>query len=291
MKVGTCTKEASNAVWRRWQDFRAARCGVLLSSDVSARGVDYPDVTLVLQLGSPSSTEQYIHRLGRTGRAGKRGRGAHRHRLCCTSSPSVVPQSPQHTALDGTAQIYAKPLRLCLSGNPPRATRAVGNRNSTSCTKQRGSLAVFACAILVARRAAAHASRGGRVARHGTAGMLLLSDFESDYVESSLSDLPLEDHRLALVHPKHALFGRGCGSMSASPPPTPRRCVRSAELAAALNGQAASTASCSKAARGESACRGARLKCGLASTAIVPKFRENAWDRTPANTHSLPALN
>jgi ATP-dependent RNA helicase MSS116 len=55
--------------------FRAAAEGVLFTSDVSARGVDYPDVTLVLQMGVPSSREQYIHRLGRTARAGKTGHG------------------------------------------------------------------------------------------------------------------------------------------------------------------------------------------------------------------------
>ncbi|RHZ78121.1 hypothetical protein Glove_167g88 [Diversispora epigaea] len=48
---------------------------ILVTSDVSARGVDYPGVTLVLQVGAPSSREQYIHRLGRTGRAGKEGEG------------------------------------------------------------------------------------------------------------------------------------------------------------------------------------------------------------------------
>lgn len=55
--------------------FREAETAVLLSSDVSARGVDYPDVSLVLQCGIASSKEQYVHRLGRTGRAGKPGRG------------------------------------------------------------------------------------------------------------------------------------------------------------------------------------------------------------------------
>ncbi|KAI9312652.1 P-loop containing nucleoside triphosphate hydrolase protein [Dichotomocladium elegans] len=48
---------------------------ILVTSDVSARGVDYPDVSLVVQVGMPSSREQYIHRLGRTGRAGKDGEG------------------------------------------------------------------------------------------------------------------------------------------------------------------------------------------------------------------------
>mmetsp|Transcript_80781 Transcript_80781/g.261907 ORF Transcript_80781/g.261907 Transcript_80781/m.261907 type:complete len:191 (-) Transcript_80781:118-690(-) len=45
------------------------------SSDVSARGIDFPGVTAVIQVGAPSSKEQYIHRLGRTGRAGESGRG------------------------------------------------------------------------------------------------------------------------------------------------------------------------------------------------------------------------
>jgi len=54
--------------------FREARTGVMFSSDVSARGLDYPNVTHVIQVGAPSSREQYIHRLGRTARAGKGGK-------------------------------------------------------------------------------------------------------------------------------------------------------------------------------------------------------------------------
>ncbi|PWO01165.1 DEAD-domain-containing protein, partial [Tilletiopsis washingtonensis] len=48
---------------------------ILVSSDVSARGVDYPGTTRVIQVGAPGSGDQYIHRIGRTGRAGKDGRG------------------------------------------------------------------------------------------------------------------------------------------------------------------------------------------------------------------------
>lgn len=55
--------------------FRAGNQMILLSSDVSARGVDYPDVTLVVQVGAPSTREVYIQRLGRTGRSGKSGSG------------------------------------------------------------------------------------------------------------------------------------------------------------------------------------------------------------------------
>src|SRR6266852_681633 len=58
--------------------FRNDRSGaaILVTSDVSARGIDYPNVTRVIQVGSPLSSEQYVHRVGRTGRAGKGGRAA-----------------------------------------------------------------------------------------------------------------------------------------------------------------------------------------------------------------------
>lgn len=56
-------------------EFRKSKGLILVTSDVSARGVDYPDVTLVVQMGIPSDRQQYIHRLGRTGRKGKEGQG------------------------------------------------------------------------------------------------------------------------------------------------------------------------------------------------------------------------
>ncbi|XVE64875.1 hypothetical protein DITRI_Ditri07aG0136700 [Diplodiscus trichospermus] len=56
-------------------EFRESKRLVLVTSDVPARGMDYPDVTLVIQVGIPSDREQYIHCLGRTGREGKDGEG------------------------------------------------------------------------------------------------------------------------------------------------------------------------------------------------------------------------
>ncbi|KAF9919009.1 hypothetical protein BX616_002978 [Lobosporangium transversale] len=44
---------------------------VLFTSDVSARGVDYPGVGLIIQVGAPLSINHYIHRIGRTGRGVK----------------------------------------------------------------------------------------------------------------------------------------------------------------------------------------------------------------------------
>ena len=55
--------------------FRKARSAVMMTSDVTARGVDFDDVTLVVQMGVPSNPRAVHPRLGRTGRAGKSGEG------------------------------------------------------------------------------------------------------------------------------------------------------------------------------------------------------------------------
>lgn len=56
-------------------NFRRATEAILFSSDVTARGMDFPDVTHVLQVGVPRDRVTYVHRLGRTARANKTGEG------------------------------------------------------------------------------------------------------------------------------------------------------------------------------------------------------------------------
>ena len=65
---------AQNQRERVLDGFRAGRSRVLVATDVAARGIDIPDVELVVQHHFPHDTESYIHRSGRTGRAGKSGR-------------------------------------------------------------------------------------------------------------------------------------------------------------------------------------------------------------------------
>ncbi|MDR2630618.1 MAG: DEAD/DEAH box helicase [Spirochaetaceae bacterium] len=53
--------------------FRSGKIPILISSDLAARGLDIPDITHVIALDVPVEAGPYIHRAGRTGRAGKRG--------------------------------------------------------------------------------------------------------------------------------------------------------------------------------------------------------------------------
>ncbi|RKP36002.1 P-loop containing nucleoside triphosphate hydrolase protein [Dimargaris cristalligena] len=73
--IGLHSKLTQNSRSRISARFRNSPGSILVTTDVSARGVDYPDVGLVLQLGTPQGRDEYIHRVGRTGRAGKNGEG------------------------------------------------------------------------------------------------------------------------------------------------------------------------------------------------------------------------
>lgn len=53
--------------------FRAGAFNVLIATDVAARGIDIRDVDLVVQVYPPRNTDTYVHRSGRTGRAGQKG--------------------------------------------------------------------------------------------------------------------------------------------------------------------------------------------------------------------------
>ncbi|ESQ33627.1 hypothetical protein EUTSA_v10007300mg [Eutrema salsugineum] len=53
--------------------FKEGSCPLLVATDVAARGLDIPDVEVVINYSFPLTTEDYVHRIGRTGRAGKKG--------------------------------------------------------------------------------------------------------------------------------------------------------------------------------------------------------------------------
>ena len=55
------------------KDFREDKIQILIATDVAARGLDIDDISYVINYDMPEDVETYIHRIGRTGRAGKEG--------------------------------------------------------------------------------------------------------------------------------------------------------------------------------------------------------------------------
>jgi len=56
------------------KQFKTNKYGLLVATDVAARGIDIQDLTHVVNYGLPQDPESYVHRIGRTGRAGKTGK-------------------------------------------------------------------------------------------------------------------------------------------------------------------------------------------------------------------------
>jgi ATP-dependent RNA helicase RhlE len=59
---------------RALQSFRRGECQALVATDVAARGLDITDIDLVVNYDVPMQAEDYVHRIGRTGRAARAGK-------------------------------------------------------------------------------------------------------------------------------------------------------------------------------------------------------------------------
>ena len=65
----TDKKERKAAIDR----FRNGKCRILITSDLASRGLDIPGITHIVQMDLPSNEDFFVHRSGRTARAGKSG--------------------------------------------------------------------------------------------------------------------------------------------------------------------------------------------------------------------------
>jgi len=65
--------KAQNNRERTLESFRAGRLHVLVATDIAARGIDVDGITHVVNFELPNVPETYVHRIGRTGRAGAKG--------------------------------------------------------------------------------------------------------------------------------------------------------------------------------------------------------------------------
>ena len=118
------------------RQFRAAKLQILCATDIAARGLDIEGVTHVYNYDLPPTVTDYIHRIGRTGRAGARGRAitlvtARQHeklrkiesalkerlaRAAVKKKPRTAPQKAQPDK-EGRRGVQSRPPR---GGKPPR---------------------------------------------------------------------------------------------------------------------------------------------------------------------------
>ena len=101
---------------RTMQRFRAGKLAVLIATDVASRGIDVDDVECVINYDIPEENEYYVHRIGRTGRARRKG-----------SAYSMIGNFPEKAKLDEIAKFsgYAiRPMILQADGTLAEETPA-----------------------------------------------------------------------------------------------------------------------------------------------------------------------
>ena len=96
-------------------NFKAATSGLMFASDVVGRGMDFPNVDLVIQAGLPANGEQYVHRVGRTARAGNDGRAVilltERESFFLKRNPNLpIKPHPDTQKILNTAASYASQI-------------------------------------------------------------------------------------------------------------------------------------------------------------------------------------
>ncbi|NXT72599.1 DDX31 helicase, partial [Chaetops frenatus] len=85
-----------------FQEFLKSKTGILLCTDVAARGLDLPQVTWIVQYTAPASPAEYIHRIGRTARIGCRG----------SSLLVLAPSEAEYVSLLASHKINVSELKM-----------------------------------------------------------------------------------------------------------------------------------------------------------------------------------
>ena len=98
--------------------FRSGQARALVATDIAARGIDIDDVSHVVNFELPEVAEAYVHRIGRTARAGKGGKAIS---LCDASEREIIARD---RASDAVAHLFARPARR--QGAQTGAGRAQG---------------------------------------------------------------------------------------------------------------------------------------------------------------------
>jgi ATP-dependent RNA helicase RhlE len=120
---GDKTAEARHVVLR---SFDGGRTRFLVATDVAARGIDVDDIALVVNYEMPNEVEDYVHRVGRTGRAGAQGRALS---LVAPTERRIHKGIVAHLRRTG-APDGAEPAPATGGGEPPRSSDTGRRRRS-----------------------------------------------------------------------------------------------------------------------------------------------------------------
>jgi superfamily II DNA/RNA helicase len=117
---------------RRLMALRNGRVQVLVATDVAARGIDVERISHVINFDPPADTETYVHRIGRTGRAGRQGVGI------TLLSPDQHGEVSKLAGQLGIEHRLARSLpRRPAAGPAPRATATGGERSRRRSRRRR----------------------------------------------------------------------------------------------------------------------------------------------------------
>ncbi|TSE21476.1 ATP-dependent RNA helicase RhlE [Tepidimonas alkaliphilus] len=128
---------------RRLQALREGRVQILVATDVAARGIDVPSISHVFNYGLPMKAEDYVHRIGRTGRAGRQGVAVtmaeprDRRRLAAIEALRREP-IPEHTVAGLEPQ---RTVSRQERQRAPRGRRSTLHSRSSARSSQGGGLA------------------------------------------------------------------------------------------------------------------------------------------------------
>ncbi|MCC6560434.1 MAG: DEAD/DEAH box helicase [Xanthomonadales bacterium] len=122
-------------------DFKSGRVTVLVATDIAARGLDIPQLPVVINFDLPMVAEDYVHRIGRTGRAGETGQAvslvSHDESGLLHDIQRAIKQEITITNFAGYAP--SGPLRIDASGPRPIMGNRGGQRPSRDGQRPGGS--------------------------------------------------------------------------------------------------------------------------------------------------------
>jgi ATP-dependent RNA helicase RhlE len=133
--------KSQNNRTRALSDFKAGRATVMIATDIAARGIDIDQLPVVINFELPMVPEDYVHRIGRTGRAGAEGQAIS---LVCSEESGQLRDIQRVIGRDIEQEVIAgfeptQPLRLDVRGGAAPARRGAGPRPSQPQNARRGA--------------------------------------------------------------------------------------------------------------------------------------------------------